>query len=105
MERLAEQMHSRLAVVVFPLEHQLEKYDRVQNQDVEYILKPQRQINALCRKYHVLCMDLFPTFQEKYGNDIKLFRDGIHLNKEGHELTAALISTFLRENDLLPVSH
>ncbi|HEU4502606.1 MAG TPA: SGNH/GDSL hydrolase family protein [Nitrospira sp.] len=104
MERLIEQIHSRLSIVIFPYEPQLEQHGRVQDQSIEYLSKPQRQMNALCRKYDVLCMDLFPAFQEKYGNGIKLFRDGIHLNKEGHELTGALIYTFLREKDLVPVS-
>jgi lysophospholipase L1-like esterase len=42
-------------------------------------------------------MDLFPAFHRKTGN-------GIHLNKEGHELTAELIYAFLHERNLLPVS-
>ena len=104
MKRLTNQVHSRLAIVVFPYEPQLEQYDRVHDQDLDYILKPQRQINALCQKYEVPCMDLFPAFHRKTGNGIKLFRDGIHLNKEGHELTAELIYAFLRERNLVPVS-
>jgi len=99
MKRLTEQTHSRLAIVVFPYEPQLEQYDRVR--DVEYILKPQRQINAFCQKYDVPCLDLHPAFQEKRGIGIRLYRDGIHLSKEGHELTAALLYTFLHEKALL----
>lgn len=98
MQRLTRQMHSQLAILVFPYEPQLEQIDRVQ--DTEYVLKPQRQINALCQKYDVACLDLFPAFHKKKGDPIKLFRDGVHLTKEGHQLTAVLIYTFLHEKDL-----
>lgn len=99
MKRLTQQMHSQLAIIVFPYEPQLEQLDRMQ--DTEYVLKPQRQINALCQKYNVPCLDLFPAFHKKKGNAIKLFRDGVHLTEEGHQLTAALIYTFLHEKNLL----
>lgn len=99
MKRLTGLMQSKLAIVVFPYEPQLEQYDLVI--DAEYILKPQRRIDALCQKYEVPCMDLFPVFYEKKRGAIKLFRDGIHLTKEGHELTASRIYSFLHEKDLL----
>jgi len=102
MKRLTGQMHSRLVIVVFPYEPQLEQFDRVK--DTEYILKPQKRIDALCQKYDVPCLDVFPAFHEK-KEDAKLFRDGIHLTKEGHELTAALIYSFLHDKDLLPLAH
>jgi lysophospholipase L1-like esterase len=102
MKRLTQQMHSELAIVVFPYEPQLEEFDSVQ--DTEYVVKPQRKISSLCQKYDVPCLDLIPDFQKKKGDLIKLFRDGIHLTKEGHQLTAGLISTFLHDKDfLLPV--
>lgn len=102
MKRLTQQMHSELAIVVFPYEPQLEELDGMQ--DTEYVVKPQRKINSLCQKYDVPCLDLIPDFMKKKGDLIKLFRDGIHLTKEGHQLTAALISSFLHEKDfLLPV--
>ena len=102
MKRLTQQMHSELAIVVFPYEPQLEELDGMQ--DTEYVVKPQRKINSLCQKYDVPCLDLIPDFMKKKGDLIKLFRDGIHLTKEGHQLTAALIFTFLHEKDfLLPV--
>jgi lysophospholipase L1-like esterase len=99
MKKLTKQMHSHLAIVVFPYEPQLEQFDRAQ--DTEYILKPQRQINVLCQKYDVPCLDLFSTFHKKKRESVKLFRDGIHLTKAGHELTASLIYTFLHENNLI----
>jgi lysophospholipase L1-like esterase len=99
MKHLTEQMHSHLAILVFPYEPQLDQFDRVR--DTEYILKPQRQIDILCHKHDVPCLDLFPAFHEKKRNSVKLFRDGVHLTKEGHELTAALIYTFLHEQNLL----
>ena len=103
MKRLTGLMQSKLAIVVFPYEPQLEQFDRTQ--DGEYILKPQRQINVLCQKYDVPCLDVFPTFHKQRRDSVKLFRDGLHLTKEGHQLTASLIYTFLHENNLLSQAH
>jgi lysophospholipase L1-like esterase len=100
MKHLTTQMQSRLAILVFPYEPQLEEYDR--GRETEYVLKPQRRINALCEKYDVPCLDVFPAFYKR--NSVKLFRDGIHLTREGHQLTASLIDTFLHENNLISSS-
>ena len=99
MKRLTRQMQSRLAIVVFPYEPQLEQLDRMH--DTEYVSKPQRRLTALCQKYEVPCLDLLPAFHEK-GRAVKLFRDGIHLTEEGHQFTAAQIYIFLHEKNLLP---
>ena len=99
MKRLTGLMQSKLAIVVFPYEPQLEAFDRPE--DSEYILKPQRQIKVLCQKYDVPCIDLFRAFHTRKRDSVRLFRDGIHLTKEGHELTASLIYTFLHEKNLL----
>jgi lysophospholipase L1-like esterase len=99
MKRLTRRMQSRLAIVVFPYEPQLEQLDRMQ--DAEYVSKPQRRLTALCLKYEVPCLDLLPAFHEK-GRAVKLFRDGIHLTEEGHQFTAAQIYIFLHEQNLLP---
>ena len=97
MKHLTMQMHSRLAILVFPYEPQLEEYNL--GHEPEYVMKPQRQINVLCRKYDVPCLDMFSALA-KNGAD-KLFRDGIHLSRQGHELTASLIYAFLYEHHLL----
>ena len=103
MKHLTEQMHSHLAILVFAYEPQLEAYDRAQ--DREYVVKPQRQVNHLCRKYDVPCLDLFPAFLDKSRESIRLFRDGVHLTKEGHELTASLTYSFLQQQHFLPPDH
>ena len=102
MKRLTDRLHSHLAILVFPFEPQLEKYDQVG--DTEYIVKPQKQISLLCEKYDVPCMDFFPAFLEQQRNSIKLFRDGIHLTPKGHELTALLTYAFLHEKGLLSLT-
>ncbi len=103
MKRLTREIQSQLAIVIFPYEPQFEQFDLAHNAD--YILKPQKQINALCQKYDVPCLDLFPAYRKAKGNPDKLFRDGIHLTKEGHQLTAKLIYSFLQEKDLLSGVH
>jgi lysophospholipase L1-like esterase len=99
MKGLTQQMHSGLAIIIFPFEPQLEQLDRTQ--DAEYILKPQRQLDAFCEKYDLPCLDVFPFFHKKNHNTVKLFRDGIHLSEAGHEQAATLIYDFLNEKHLL----
>lgn len=98
MKRLTERVHSKLVIVVFPYEPQLEQVER----NPHFVLKPQRRLGELCEKYDVPCLDLFPEFNEERKKSVKLFRDGIHLNEEGHKLTASLIYSFLHKNSLLP---
>jgi len=69
--------------------------------NADYVLKPQKQISALCQKYDLPCLDLFPAYRERIGNSEKLFRDGVHLTTAGHQLTAELINAFLREKGLI----
>jgi len=91
---------TRLAVVVFPYEPQL--MVRNYRQRLDYILKPQTNLAKLCLKYAVPCLDLYPRFEQAYDRGDKLYRDGIHLNQEGHRVSAAEMLRFLEEQALLP---
>jgi len=79
-----DETFSRLTILVFSYEPQLEEYNL--GHEPEYVMKPQRQINVLCHKYDVPCLDVFPAFHEQKNGSAKLFRDGIHLSRQGHEL-------------------
>lgn len=87
----------RLAVVVFPLESQLRYRNDRENR--AYVLKPQRKLVALCGKHGVPCLDLYPAFAAVRA---RLYRDGIHLNAEGHRLVTVQTLRFLAEGQLLP---
>ncbi|MGH7893188.1 MAG: SGNH/GDSL hydrolase family protein [Candidatus Binatia bacterium] len=100
MVRLLDARRARLAVVIFPYEPQLDVRTRRDVRD--YALKPQAQLLRLCRKYDVPCLDLYPTFEAAYDRGAKLYRDQIHLNEEGHRLSAAEILRFLDDRRLLP---
>lgn len=103
LKEMREQLQrhgSRLAVVVVPFEPQLQL--RTMRDRLDYILSPQRHLSELCRKHGVACLDLFPPFEHAYDNGSKLFRDGIHLNQEGHRLAEAEIFRFLNQQHLLP---
>ena len=100
MAALLKQQGARLAVVVFPFEPQLTM--RSHRDDMDYILKPQRHLAALCQKYAVPCLDLYSPFERAYDGGATLFRDGIHLNPAGHQLTAAALVHFLDERGLVP---
>jgi lysophospholipase L1-like esterase len=88
-----------LAIVIFPYEPQLTHRHDVANH--EYVTTPQRLLNALCQKYRVPCLDLYPEFGASYDRGERLYRDGIHLNNSGHRLTTSLLYDFLLRNKLL----
>jgi lysophospholipase L1-like esterase len=93
---------TKLAIVIVPYEPQLTHRHDVANH--EYVTRPQRLLNALCQKYRVPCLDLYPEFSASYDQGQTLYRDGIHLNKTGHRLTTSSLYDFLLRNKLLPAS-
>lgn len=100
MTRLLSTRNIKLAVVIFPYEPQL-KY-RHDTTEHDYIVKPQRMLIALCKKYGVTCLDLYPVFSEAYDEGKKLYRDGIHLNETGHRIAASTIFNFIGNHSLIP---
>lgn len=92
--------NARLAIVVFPYEPQL--LHRSMHDKRDYVLAPQRHLAELCGRYSIPCLDLFPAFERAYDAGRTLYRDGIHLNLEGHELTVAELLAFARRHELLP---
>jgi hypothetical protein len=101
-----DEHNGKLAIVVVPLESQL-RYGNDPG-DHDYVLKPQRKVLALCEKHGIPCLDLYPEFAGQYYDrqglfrKKRLFRDGIHLNEEGHRFVTGQILRFLSENHLLP---
>ena len=102
MVDLLKRRGTRLAIVVFPFEPQL--LHRAKRDRRDEILAPQRHLERLCRKYSVACLDLYPPFERAYDDGRKLYRDGIHLNQEGHTLTTAELLRFLDAERLLPAT-
>jgi len=100
MLHVLNERNAKLAIVVFPFEPQLNYRHDASNYD--YAVKPQRILHGICEKYHIPCLDLYPTFSAAYDEGQKFYRDGIHLNNAGHHLTASTIERFLTANDLLP---
>ena len=100
LQGLLKEHNGKLAVVVFPVEPQLMyRYDK---ENLAYVLKPQRRLLALCEKHRVPCLDLYPAFSAEASRGRRLFRDGIHLNAEGHRCVTLQTLRFLVENHLLP---
>ncbi len=99
LKNVLDNQNAKLAIIVFPYEPQLLYRNDTENYD--YIVKPQRKLRALCEKYHLLCLDLYQRFADEYARNKKLYRDGIHLNAEGHNLATEQILHFLFENRLL----
>jgi hypothetical protein len=101
LKDLLDKQNVKLAIVIFPYEPQLSHRNDKENYD--YVIKPQHKLIALCDKYHVPCLDLYPKFKDEYSRNKVLYRDGIHLNREGHHFTSLQIIQFLFENRLLPL--
>lgn len=97
---LAEQ-DTELAIIIFPYEPQLLIKDS--NKHANYITKPQQYLYELCKKHNIPYLDLYPKFKEEYSRNKVLYRDGIHLNPDGHALATQQIMTFLKKNDLLEI--
>ena len=99
MVRMLRERGVPLTIIIFPYEPQLDY--RNATDDYAYVVKPQRILVSLCKKYQVPCLDLLPPFSEWYDQGKKLFRDRIHLNDTGHRVTTAMIEQFLINNRLL----
>jgi lysophospholipase L1-like esterase len=57
-------------------------------------LTPQRKLVALCARYELECLDLYPVFAARAG-DGPLFLDIMHPNAEGHRLIAEALAARL----------
>ena len=102
LKKILETQNAALAVVIFPYEPQLLIQDSEKH--IDYITKPQQYLTDLCRKYSIPCLDLYPTFAERYAQKATLYRDGIHLNSDGHVLATQEILSFLHNAELLPTT-
>lgn len=109
LKAMLHEHNGKLAIVVFPLESQLKYGNR--RLDYEHVVKPQRKLLALCERHGIPCLDLYPEFASEYFDKRglfqkkRLFRDGIHLNEEGHRFVTGKILRFLSESRLLPSNH
>jgi len=99
LKKVLDHQNAKLAIIIFPYEPQLLYRNDEENYD--YVLKPQRKLRALCKKYNVPCLDLFQRFADEYSLNKKLYRDGVHLNSDGHKLATRQILHFLFENHLI----
>jgi len=99
LKSILDSQNAKLAIIVFPFEPQLLHINDAENYD--YVVKPQRKLRTLCKKYAIPCLDLYQRFADEYSRNRRLYRDGIHLNSAGHDLSTTLILSFLLENRLL----
>lgn len=104
MVDLTRQHGIQMVVMIFPFEPQLLHTLTLEGQPerLDYVKRPQRSVIAVAEKYDVPYLDLLPAYRSEYARGGRLFRDGIHLNPEGHAFTARRMLRFLSEADLLP---
>jgi hypothetical protein len=100
LKNLVELGGGKLAVVIVPYEPQLDAHLLADHRN--FVLKPQKQLSLLCKKHDIPCLDLFPEFLRAAESGARLYRDGVHLNQDGHTLTASLIKKFLQDEELVP---
>jgi lysophospholipase L1-like esterase len=104
MVHLTRQHGIKLVVVIVPFEPQLFHALTLEGQPerLGYVTRPQRSVIAVAEKYGVPYLDLLPAYLPEYARGGRFFRDGIHLNPEGHAYTARRVLRFMSETDLLP---
>ncbi len=93
MSQLLSDRKIRFAIVVFPFEPQLR--EDLLRANYDYVVKPQTKLRAICDRNHIPCLDLLPVFRSRYATGARFFKDGIHLNEEGHRAARAEILAFL----------
>ncbi len=99
LKNTLDNQNAKLAIIIFPYEPQLLFRNDAENYD--YAVKPQSKLRTICKKYDIPCLDLYQKFADEYSQNKKLYRDGIHLNSDGHKLATQQIVSFLLENRLV----
>jgi hypothetical protein len=99
LKKVLDKQGTKLGIIIFPYEPQLSY--RHNSESYDYVVKPQRKLMTLCKQNHVPCLDLFSAFSNEYDKGKVFYRDGIHLNQEGHKFTAQKIYQFLSQHALL----
>lgn len=89
-------INARFAVVAVPIEAQLDP--RLAARLGDRALQPQRELAAICRKLAIPFLDLYPAFLAARTD--RLFTDGLHLTRRGHDVAALELLRFLREENL-----
>lgn len=100
LKELVESGGGKLAIIIVPYEPQI--LHRNDKEHAEYVLKPQRKLIELCKKYQVPYLDLYQTFCAQYSEKRTLYLDGVHLNPAGHRIAADQIDQFLMAERLVP---
>jgi lysophospholipase L1-like esterase len=95
MQALGVQHGFRLFMVVFPFADQYRTAYLAADRD--YVLKPQRLADALCRQLSIPCLDLYPAL-----NPTHFLQDGIHLTAVGRQRVAEEVAAFLVNRRLVP---
>lgn len=88
----------RFMVLAVPHEDQLDPLHLAG--DREFVLKPQRQLAAICARLGVPFLDVHGALATHRAEN--LFLDRLHLSPRGHELVGTLVGTFLVEHSLVP---
>jgi hypothetical protein len=93
MQSVLQVHNSKLYVVIFPLELQLD--EALLKENYELVTKPQREVLLYCDQYQIPCLDLFNDFYKNNHEGKRLYVDGLHLSKIGQTISLDAISSFL----------
>lgn len=91
MSRLLGARGIRLVVIAFPIVDQLN--DDYRRLDREYVLFPQRQLQAICRRHGIAVVDLMEALYRHGGPS--LYKDYLHLNEPGNDVVADEVTAYL----------
>jgi lysophospholipase L1-like esterase len=87
----ARQHDFRLLVAIVPDGDQIGR--------TEPDLRPQEQVRALCERYKIACIDLYPDFRD--SAQPALYFDIMHPNETGHEIMAHALAEYLVQSGML----
>lgn len=93
LARLGREHDFRVAVVVFPVRDQYRPEDLAR--DRSFVLKPQRELRALCDRLDLPLLDLY----DELDPERHLLPDGLHLTAEGRARVARRVATFLEQGE------
>lgn len=94
MRELLDERGVKLVLVSFPAQNQVD--ERYLSLDKDYVLFPQRKLEAICKGAGIPFVNLWDVIHSDGG--VELYSDYIHLNGTGNDLVAAELTKYLMEH-------
>ena len=91
MKSLLEARKVEFRIVIYPVSDQTDPaYLEI---DRNYVLYPQKMIKSICQDLQISFLDLTKYLEGEGGRS--LFKDYLHMNKQGNDIVAREVTKFL----------